>query len=66
MWEILGGLLGTAVGVGLYLLGRHTARRGVKVSKAVSAEGPTMASMTPQEWYNFLNYDGGEQTKESD
>ena len=66
MWEILGGLLGAVIGVGLYRLGHHTARRTPKTVKAAVAAEPTMVSMTPQEWQNFLSYDGGEQTEKYD
>ena len=62
--EILGGLLGAALGVGLYRLGFYTARRTPRnrEEKADTAFAAA-TSLTPQEWYNFLNYDGGEMQK---
>lgn len=65
MWEILGGMVGAVLGVALYRLGQYTARRGTKTVKAaaVPTEASGVTSMTSQEWYNFLNYDGGEQQK---
>lgn len=62
--SILGGLLGAALGVGLYRLGWYAARRTPRAAEP-TATGSTVP-LTTQELYNFLNYDGGEMPRETD
>jgi hypothetical protein len=63
MEAIVCGLLGAALGVGLYRLGWYAARRTPKRTEGEKAAMPTLP-MTEQEWYNFLHYDGSEQEVE--
>lgn len=61
---IVGGMLGAALGILLYRLGWHEARRTPRGNAAATAG--TSSPLTPQELYNFLNYDGGEMPKETE
>lgn len=63
MEAIVCGLLGAALGIGLYRLGWQAARRTPRRVETEKPVAPSMA-MTGQEWYNFLNYDGGEREAE--
>lgn len=61
---ILGGLLGAALGVGLYRLGWYAARRTPRGGGVPERTSSSMTPLSGQELYNFLNYDGGEMPKE--
>ena len=64
METVVFGLLGAALGIGLYRLGWAMARR---TPKNGTAERELPAALTPlssKELYNFLRYDGGEPKEE--
>lgn len=64
LMAVLGGLLGAALGVGLYRLGWYAARRTPRGSAPDRTGG--MTPLSGQELYNFLNYDGGEMPREQE
>lgn len=64
--DVLGGLLGAALGVGLYRLGWYAARRAPRGGGVPERTGGGMTPLSGQELYNFLNYDGGEMPRESE
>ena len=69
MTEMVAGLIGAAIGIGLFWLGRLTAEKGLRrplsVSRGARERGcPTMLPLSPKEWEAFLKYDGTVKTGE--
>ncbi len=74
MTELVAGLTGAAIGIGLFWLGRLTAGRGRRSLMVMGGKGtwkdksgPTLLPLSAREWEAFLKYDGtgknGEEAK---
>lgn len=65
---IIGGLLGAALGLALYHLGRYSLRRERRVTAAERSAPVPETVLTPKELQEFLNYTGyaDERTEEKE